>query len=511
MVRIRRASGGREEDLLKRAEALRRTSHPLLPERTRGCPTEPFDRLAARFEEIRAAKDDLRRLDRMRRWGDPFGRAYAGFLRFYLEPDLPALLPARHGGSEVSYAPLARAPAEFQIAVQQYDDPRRLLLGYLGLARKGFYFYALHDRLVCTGKDPDPPTEFLRKQDADLPYRFERGAENGTFLCTHLARKDSVPWVGVEWTTAGRRFRICERCAKEDAQLLGALASGLSQPRAEDAFEVSCDMNIDCRGGPDCPHQRLPKVSRSLRRRYVAGRLSDREFVGAYAREVEPFVGREARRLFLAGGVCYGSDQAAFVAALHPNTVERAALDRVLPSVEGVFRIDEPTASQALERLWRTHADEIVAAIEPDAAGAQRLVQEARAAPGRVSELLRRAAQGVGERTVLSELPTFHDLGAEATFVDSIGRSFRVGGAPAAERRLEQSLPREGKARGIAWALLLALGRNPPHAWQFSDSERRFGESLAEPARTFLEAPAAEYGRALSALLARAGVAGAPS
>ena len=511
MVRIRRASGGREEDLLKRAEALRRTSHPLLPERSRDCPPEPFDRLAGRFEEIRAAKDDLRRLDRMRRWGDPFGRAYAGFLRFYLEPDLPALLPARLGGLEVSYAPLARAPAEFQLAVQQYDNPRRLLLGYLGLARKGVHFYALHDRLVCTGRDPKPPTEFLRKQDADLPYRFEHGAEAGTFLCAHLARNDSVPWVGVEWTPAGRRFRICQRCAKVDAQLLGALASGLSQPRAEEAFEVACDMNIDCRGGSDCPHQRLPAASRALRRRYVAGRLSDRQFIDAYAGEVAPFVAREARRLFLAGGVCYGSDQAAFVTALHPNTVERTALEQVLPSVEGIFRIDEPTASQALERLWRSHADEIVAAIEPDPAGAQRLVQEARLAPGRVSELLRRAAQGVGERTVLSELPHFDDLGPEAAFVDAIGRSFRVGGAPAAERRLQQTLPREGKVRGIAWGLLIALGRNPPHAWQFSDSERRFGESLSGAARTFLDAPAPQYGAALSALLARAGVAGAPA
>ncbi|MGI0053731.1 MAG: hypothetical protein ACREC5_02420 [Thermoplasmata archaeon] len=508
MVRIRRASGGREEGLLKGAEALRRSSHPLLPERARQCPPEPFDRLSERFEQVREAKDDLRRLDRMRRWGDPFARAYAGFLRFYLEPDLPALLPARVGGSEVSYAPLARAPAEFQIAVQQHDDPRRLLLGYLALARKGFYFYALRDRVLCCGRDPTPPAEFLRKQDDDLPYRFARGADAGTFLCPHLARNEAIPWVGVNWTRTERSFRVCQRCAKEDAQLLGALSSGFAQPRAEDAFEVACEQNVDCRGGPDCPHRSLPPVSRALRKRYLAGRISDRRLVEEYGREVEPYLARNSRRMLLAGGICFGSDAEAFVAALHPNRVERTALEQVLPSVAGRFSVEEPTASQALERLWHDHADEIVAAIEPDEEGARRLVQEARAAPGRVSELLRRAAQRVGERTVLGELPQFTSLSPEAQFVDAIGRSFRVGGASAAERRIEQTLPREGKERGIAWGLLLALGRNPPHAWQFSDSERRFGESLAESARQFLETPAPGYREALHTLLAQAGVAG---
>jgi hypothetical protein len=507
MVRMRRASGGREESLLKKAEALRRSSKPLLPERSRDCPPEPFDRLAAHFETVRESKDDAGRLDSLRRWGDPFARAYAGFLRFYLEPELPPLLPARVGGSQVTYAPLARAPAEFQIAVQQHDDPRKLLLGYLGLARKGFYFYALPDRLLCAGRDPTPPTEFLRKQDADLPYRFERTSEAGNYDCSHLARSDPVPWLGVQWVPAERTFRICSRCAKDDVQLLGALAAGLAQPRAERAFEIEADLNVDCRGGPECIHHNLPPVSRGLRRRYTLGRSSDREFLTAYVREVEPYVARRSGALFVAAGVCYGSDRAAFIEALHANKVERAALERVLPSVDSLFELPEPTASQALERLWRDHAEAIVSAIEPDPVEARRLAQEARANPGRVSDLLRRAAQRADERATLSALPTYTSLGPEGSFADAVARSFRTGGAEAAERRLEQSLPPEGKARGLAWGFLLALGREGSHRWQFSDTEQKFGESLVEPARRLLHGPVGEYDRALTTLLTSAGVA----
>ncbi|HEV2316315.1 MAG TPA: hypothetical protein VGV64_04340 [Thermoplasmata archaeon] len=509
MARFRRASGGREEGLLKRAEALRRSTEPLLPDLTKGCPREPFDRLKEELEEVRGWKDDTKRLDHYTRWGDPFPRAYAGFLRFYLEPELPPLLPVRLGGAEVAYAPLARAPPEFQIAVQQHDDPRKLILGYLGLAKKGFYFYALPERLLCTGKESNPPGEFLRKQDEDLPYRFEHSTgDSASFLCPHLNHHDPVPWIGVEWTSAGRSFRICGRCAKEDAQLLGALAAGIAQPKAEDAFAVSADLNVDCRGGPDCPHKNLPEVSRSLMHRYLAGRIADKEFVQEYVRETEPYVGRTGRTLRVAAGVCYGDDTAAFIDALHPNGVERTALTEVLPPVRGLFEIPDATASQALERLWKDHAEEIVAAIESDPAEARRIVQEARAAPGRVSELLRRAAQHADERAKLSALPTYSQMSPEAAFVDSVARTFRVGGIEAAERRVEQTLPREGKERGLAWGLLVALGRAGPHGWQFSDTERRFGETLADHARSLLEGPPEGYGPALSQLLQAAGVAG---
>ncbi len=146
-MRIRKASGGKEGELTRRASKLRETVEPLLPKLTGGAPSDRFDRLRRDLQEIRDARDDERRLDRLRRWGDPIPRAYAGLLHFYLEPNLPALLVARYPTGEIPYAPLSKASLEAEIAVQYYDDPTRLLLGYLDWARRGFHFFATDDVL----------------------------------------------------------------------------------------------------------------------------------------------------------------------------------------------------------------------------------------------------------------------------------------------------------------------------------------------------------------------------
>ena len=124
-MRIRRASGGREGELVRRASKLRESVDPLLPRLARNCPPDRFDRLRRDLEEVRVAKDDEHRLDRMRRWGEPLVRAYAGLLRFYLEPELPALIVARYPSGKIPYAPLSKASREAEVAVQYSDDPTR--------------------------------------------------------------------------------------------------------------------------------------------------------------------------------------------------------------------------------------------------------------------------------------------------------------------------------------------------------------------------------------------------
>ena len=209
----------------------------------------------------------------------------------------------------------------------------------------------------------------------------------------------------------------------------------------------------------------------------------------------------------MAAGVCFGADHAKFLDALTPTDVERRALGSVLPEVNGLFEIDEATASRALERLWHDHADEIVRAIVDDPKEAEKLVREAKASPGRVSDLLRRAARATHEKALLGALPRYSSLGPEATFVDLVARSFRGQGARAAEKTLLQALPREGKERGLAYGLLSAMDLARPHDWQFTETERQFGSSLADRAKLVLTGAAADYHESLGGLLGAAGVA----
>lgn len=505
-MRIRRGSGSREEELLARAEKLRDSVDPLLPRPAPGASLEPFSRLREKLEEVRSEKDNARALDRSTRWGEPLARAYAGLLRFYLDPSPPALLSVRDGGAELSFAPLAKTDPEMQIAVQGFDDPDRLLLGYRAMARKGLHFFATPDGLLTTGEDPTPPKSYLAAREKEMPYRFTAGP-NGERDCSHLARKDPVPYVEVSWEGTGSRWRVCRGCARDSANLLSALASGAAVPRPDDTFAADARLGVDCRAGASCPHASAPGPTRGLLNRYRSGRLDDAALLREYLAESAPYLRPRSGALFLAGGVCFGPNPGPFIEALHPTRTEKAALERVLPDVTGRFEVPEPSASLALERLWKEHAEEIVAAIEPDPVEASRLATDARRSPGRVSELLQRAARRAEERERRGALPRYRRLSPEASFVDAVARSYAVSGTAAAERMLLDRLPGEGKERGLAWALLGALGRATPHAWQFTETERGFGQGLEPAAKALLTAAPGSYHDALGRLLTAAGAA----
>lgn len=507
MARVRRGSGVREHDLVARAKALRESVDPLLPRLGPECPSDRFDRRREELEQVREARDDARRLEKLSRWGDPLARAYAGLLRFYLEPKDLAVVAFALPGGEVSYAPFARTDREAEVAVQQSDDPNRLLLGYLEWARKGFHFFATRKTLFCTGPSSAPPPEFRAETVAELPYRLLENPVAGRFECSHLRAGEPRPFLEVGWPGAGTAFRVCRKCAKPDRHLLSSLSDGSAGPDPTADFPVSASANVRCHGGPECVHASLPQLSRGLKRDYELGKLSDAGLIDAFAAEIATRVERTGRTTLIAGGICYGSELGPFLDALHPSPVERNALEAVLGSWEGPFEVDEPSASRALERLWSGHAETIVRTIVRDPREARQLIEETRSSPGRVAELLKRAERSSEERELLGTLPRYSRLAREAAWVDRIAREFRTHREAGAERAILHSLPTEGKERGLAFAFLRALGRENAHAWQFSETEREFGGALSDRARELLTVPAGQYHAALDRLLQAAGVA----
>jgi hypothetical protein len=506
MARLHKGSGLREADLVARAKALRSSVDPLLPRLTSDCPTDRFERLRAELEQVREAGDDERRLQRLSRWGDPLPRAYAGLLRFALEPSTPVVVTFPTASGDVSYAALAATDREAEAAVQRSDEPDRLLLGYLTWARKGFHFFATRRALWCTGRSEVPPPEFVAERIAELPYRLTDEDGTKVYRCAHLAAGEPRPRLEVAWPGAGLSFRVCRKCVKSDRHLLGSLSSGAAVPAPEEEWPVSADLNVLCRGGEECVHRGLPPAPKGLLKRYVLGRLSDAALLDGVLDELRPRLERSGQRALVAGGICYGADVDGFLEALSPSPVERRALAAILGETRGTFEIDEPTASRALERLWSGHAEEIVGAVVTDPEEARRLVEEARGAPGRIAEILKRLQRQSEERELLETLPRYARLAPEAAWADRIARVYRVQGETGAEKTVVRTLPREGKERGLGFGFLLALGRSSAHAWQFTPTEKEFGSALQEPLRQLLTAPAAQYHAALDALLRAAGV-----
>lgn len=491
---------------MARARALRESVDPLLPRLSGDAPRDRFDRLRQELEEVRAERDDDDRLERLSKRGDSLPRAYAGLLRYYLDPTTPTVVAFPLLGGEVSYAALSRASREAEVAVQQSDDPARLMLGYVEWARKGLHFFATRRALWCTGRSPEPPAEFVAEKVSDLPYRLSPDPAGRRLACVHLATGEPRMFLEVDWPGAHRTFRVCRRCAKEDRHLLSHLSEGAASPDPTEAFPVDGRLNVRCEGGPECVHARVPPLAKGLRRNYEYGKLSDAALLDAYRDEVRPAIEATRRTTFVAGGVCYGSRLPSFLDALHPTPVERRALEAVLGQFSGYFEVDEPAASRALERLWPQHAEEIVGAITDDRAEARRALQEARDAPGRIAEILKRAQKRGEERELLEALPRYERLSPEAAWVDRVARTYRVQREVGAERGILQTLPREGKERGLAYAFLIAFGRASAHGWQFTPTEQEFGHSLVAPVRALLDSPAAGYHDTLDALLRAAGV-----
>ena len=507
MARFRKGTSVREHDLLARAKVLRESVEPLLPRLSRDCPPERFERRRTELEAVREVRDDAHRLERLSRWGDPLARSYAGLLHFYLDPKTFGVVAFPLPGGEASYATLARTDREAEVAVQQSDDPNRLLLGYLDWARKGFHFFATRKVLYCTGPSASPPAEFRAETIAELPYRLLENPAAHRFECPHLQAGEPRPFLEVGWPGAGTAFRVCRRCAKPDRHLLSSISDGSAGPDPTAEFPVSAEENVRCLGGPECVHASLPPLPRGLRRDYELGKLSDAGLLDAYETELEARISRTNRPTYIAGGVCYGNDLSAFLDALHPTPVEHRALEAVFASWAGPFEVDEPRASRALEKLWSDHAETILHTIVPDPKEARRLLEDTRSSPGRVAEILKRAERSSEEKEVLGALPRYSRLAREAEWVDRVAREYRTHREGGAERAILQSLPQQGKERGLAYAFLAALGRENAHAWQFSETEREFGGALKDRARDLLSAPADRYHGALDRLLQAAGVA----
>ncbi|MDE1837809.1 MAG: hypothetical protein KGJ23_14495 [Euryarchaeota archaeon] len=524
MPRIRYTSGGKEGELLSRAKALRKDPMVLLPRLSKDCPTGPFDRIRRDLEAVQEAKQDAEELKHLSGKGESLARAYAGLLYYAEERPSVVSQVARHPTGDIPFLPLSNGSKEAEIAVQYYDDPRRLLLGYVHMARGGlfggggFHFYALERGILCTGKEADPPPEFVRASLEHLPYRLSQVSSKeggtaargdgtqGTLVCQHLARGEAELHLIVRWTSVARTLKVCERCVKPDAHLLASLSESMAIPHPEGEFEVSARLPIEHVHEGRCPLGDLPTLPGALEKRYRAGRLSDAELLRSYNDEIERSEEGVRSTVLVAGGRCYEREVENFLGALAPTTVERRALAKVLPDLGRPLISPEARAGKVVELLWKDHALDLLEAAGASPEEARRREAEARSAPGRAAEVLNRFAQQQREEEAVAKLPTYRALVPEAELADRLARLLRTAGAAEVERRISRESPPEGKVRGMAWAFLLALGKETSQAWRFSDTEKEFGQALAPAARRLLDAPASGYHEALNALLLEAGI-----
>lgn len=514
MPRIRATSGGKEEQIVGRARELRRNPEALLPKLTDDCPTAPFDRLREELKKVQEAADDPEALKRLIVRGSDLSRAYAALLLFLKErPDVVTAV-GRFSTGTIPYLALGNPPPEAQIAVQYYSDPRRLLMGYYKLAKGGLFgggglhFYAMEDRVICTGKEGSPPDRFVAQAVARLPYRlnFVESPERG-YVCQHLQRGELQPHLAITWEAARATIKVCRRCAREDTHLLGSLLDNMAVPDPMSGFSITLEYPVQHHHEGSCLLADLQGHDSGSEKTYRRGKLSDAALLAEFVRNSEESIRSSRNPCFVAGGHCYSTDVKAFTESLSPTEAEKIVLSEMLPTHGSPLLVPERTSGKTLEVLWKDRALDILRIMGTDDAEAERLLSEFQSSPGRVSELVERLHRKGRERAILSQLPEYAETAAEAAFAISISRLYRTQGPAAVEQQLISTLPEEEKVKGLAWGFLVAMGRGADkHEWRFTNTEREFGSAHAAQASKLLSASPEEYHEALSSLLAAAGV-----
>ncbi len=379
MPRIRYTSGGKEGEVLARARALAKDPTLLLPRTPDGSLSPLFPRLAQDLRTVQGHAEEPDQLDRLTFRGEPLARAYAGLLHYAAKRPSLNHQVARFPTGDIPYLPVERVPKEELIAVQYFDDPRRLLLGYLHYARPslfgggGFHFYATQEAVVCTGKAADPPASFVEDALRAIPYRLSPlpkadGSDGGVLACTHLARGDREPYLEVRWASAHRTLRVCRRCAGEDRHLLASLSGSMVVPDPAGDFEVDVVYPLKHEHREPCPAGEPPGLSRRSEKAYRDGRLADSELLKEHLTEVEGSFRSHRGRLLRGGGRCFGEEVPLFVDALDPTPAERTALRRVLGRSEEPLLVPELSAGKVVEALWKDHARELLRALRLDGA-----------------------------------------------------------------------------------------------------------------------------------------------
>lgn len=499
--------------LVARIERIRDDPSLLLPEarHSGGCFRTGLERRLRRVAKVADSRARLRRLSRR---GPSFVRAFAGALDLLHGegPEAFVSIPNPTGGAEVKFASRGNARREVQAGVQNYTDPGVRLLAFIDYAQgmRGSYIFSTDAGLVCAGRDPSPPREYLEERAAAARPPLQASGDD--FVCPHLRshpsglpRESDETHLEVRWSRARVAFRLCTACAS-DGNLSVHLRKLAVGPKLDEQLEAALVLRPRCRepGQVACHFERRVELTDEDAESYTAGKLTDGAAAEHLLSQGRAQIEAEGSGFVLAAGECLGNDVDGLIRRLAPEEEVARAVRKALKGAKRDVVLDSFTASKLLQPFMGARGEKILEAACGDREVARAVAREARAheAP---ATLIAKAVKLARHEAIESELPAFDDLGGTAAFADRVARAYRRGGKDAAIREIEAGRTHGPAAASAAWAMLLALGQAKGREWQFSKVEVERGEQGKESARRLLECRGEEYAEALKAAMVAVG------
>jgi hypothetical protein len=178
---LRTAAGSLQEQFLERMARL--VEDPTLAlARSQGPPPRPLAKLGRQLEALKAGRTPLAaRFD-----AHVLGATYRA-MKLAAWEAVPRMLDAKIAGQRRFYVQRGQVVRACSLGVQNFDQPRVLLLAYASMAqRHKLHFFALPDGVVCTGKDATPPPEWFANVGGEGVALAAEG--EGAYGCGHKDR-----------------------------------------------------------------------------------------------------------------------------------------------------------------------------------------------------------------------------------------------------------------------------------------------------------------------------------
>jgi hypothetical protein len=492
----RTAPKSQEKYLIENAKKLQENPFLILPSCTEES-TRYFQKLRKKLTKIHRYRSDEKKLEKLSHKKGLDG-ALAGTYLLAISEKAPYLAALKLPTGDITYAQRGKADKEKLIAIQHFDDPVFRLRGITDIVfKKNLHVYSWDTGYICTGKEAHPPVEFIDFIRNKLGFSFEKDVISCPHVTSDTARKKEylpLNYLRIEWTPAQIIIALCENCTKVTKNTMFTISKYMLQRNLSDDFDIEVITQVG-------KHQVLSDTQKTASlQEYLSGRLTDYDFIKKISKSQVDSVKTAEEKILVLDGVSYGIDVPRFVDALQPTSYEKTALEFFLTKSQEPLIVSKVTPSKVLDRYWNQYGDEFLESILDDKEKAASLFQ----LDDTPTNIILLAFEYQQRRTILSRLPVYKSLPPLATFVDTVARTYMTFGEKKALAEIKNH-PDTPKAKSIAYAFLLALGKGTEVKWKYSKEEIDYGEFLKEYAKKLLTVEPEQYSVVLQELLTVSG------
>jgi hypothetical protein len=507
----RSATRVQEKALIEKAERLLKNPDLAFPECRGSCWFCQFKSGRSSLEKVRKAAEDEKKLERLAESGNDFSKAYAALMLLRKQGKVPYLFSVKTPFGDIAYAVRGTAKKERLIGMQQFDHPRARLISVMDLVRdKKLHLYSLQDKMVCAGKTPVPPREFVQYVMEQLKTSLEQ--YNGDYMCRHLkeaagqkAGVAPLPHLEIDWKPAGTKIRLCEKCARPGENTLLSMLTWMAIPNPRKDFVFTARGGFECETG--CNACRLPEVAlgKETAEDYLHAKLDDKGLIDKQTMKGLAALKDSGTKIYILGKKCYGKDLNAFVKAMNPTEEEKIGLEAVLAHVKGPIVVEGETAGKMLETFWKDHGEDAMVAVCGDEEVATRLLNRYEDSKMSPNQLLKEAIACVRQKEIIAKLPVYAKLHPVARFADEMTRIHFTRGKEDTARAIERYTTDDPAVKSVAYAFLLVMGTQASKVWQYMKHEVEFADYLRPHVERLLGSTPDIYHANLQALLSATG------